>query len=85
VVLARTAARARKLALAQRLLEEACARNSRSAGQAWLALAQLHADALGQADKAREIYGRIVVQFPGTDAAKLAAAQGVGADRGVTG
>lgn len=84
VALARAAARAKKLVLAQRLLEEACARNSRSAGQAWLALAQLHADALGQADKAREIYARIIAEFPGSDAAKLAAAQGGMANRGVT-
>jgi hypothetical protein len=84
VVLARTAARAKKLVLAQRLLEEACARNSRSAGQAWLALAQLHADALGQADKARAIYGRIVAEFPGSEAAKLAAVQGGNAGRDLT-
>ena len=73
VMLAKAAVRAKKLALAQRLLDEACARNGRSAGQAWLALAQLHADALGQPDRAREIYRRVVAEFPGSDVAKLAA------------
>ena len=84
VVLAKAAARAKKLPLAQRLLEDACGRNGRSVGQAWLALAQLHAESLGQADRAREIYLKIVDQFPGTDVAKLATAQLGNASRGVT-
>ena len=75
VILAKAAARARKHALAQQLLEDACARNGRSLGQAWLALAQLHADTLGQPDRAREIYAKIVAELPGTDVAKLAAQQ----------
>ena len=73
VMLGKAAARARKLPLAQRLLDEACARNGRAVGQAWLALAQLHADALGQPERAREIYRKIVAEFPGSDVAKLAA------------
>jgi hypothetical protein len=75
MTLAKAASRGKKPELAQRLLESACARNGRSAGQALLALAQLHADTLGQADKAREIYGKVVEQFPGSDVAKIAALQ----------
>lgn len=75
VNLAKAAVRARKHPLAQRLLEEACARNGRSLGSAWLALAQLHAETLDQPDKAREIYEKIVAELPGTDVAKLAASQ----------
>lgn len=75
VILAKAASRARKVPLAQQMLEQACERKGRSAGQAWIALAQLHGDALGQPDKARDIYRQVVDQFPGTDVAKLAAAQ----------
>lgn len=75
VMLAKAAARGRKLPLAQRLLAEACGRSGRSVGPALLALAQLHADVLKQPDKAREIYAKVVSEFPGTDVAKLAAAQ----------
>jgi len=84
VGLAKAAVRAKKLVLAQALLEEACARNGRSVGQAWLALAQLHAESLGQADRAREIYRKIVDELPGSDVAKLATAQLGNASRGVT-
>jgi tetratricopeptide (TPR) repeat protein len=84
IMLAKAAARAGKLALAQGLLEAACARGGRSVGQAWLALAQLHADALGQTDRAREIYSKIIEQLPGSDVAKLAAAQIGHASQAVT-
>lgn len=84
IILAKAGARAGKLALAQRLLETACARNGRSVGQAWLALAQLHADALGQTARAREIYSKIVEGFPGSDVAKLAAVQIGHASQGIT-
>jgi tetratricopeptide (TPR) repeat protein len=73
VMLAKAATRAKKIPLAQRLLEDACARSGRSAGQALLALAQLHADTLGDTGKARELYTRIVDQFPNSDVARIAA------------
>jgi len=84
VVLAKAAVRAKKLVLAQALLEEACARNGRSVAQAWLALAQLHAESLGQADRAHAIYRKIVDEFPASDVAKLATAQLGHASLGVT-
>jgi len=84
VTLAKAAARAWKLTLAQRLLAEACGRSGRSVGPALLALAQLHADVLKEPAKAREIYARVVSEFPGTDVAKLAAAQLAAAGPAIT-
>jgi len=73
VALARGATRAKRLDLAERMLDEACARKGRAAGQAMLALAQLHGESLGNAARAKQIYQAIVHQFAGSDVAKIAA------------
>ncbi|MBV8759359.1 MAG: hypothetical protein JO257_18875 [Deltaproteobacteria bacterium] len=73
VAIARCAVRVKRLDLAERLLDDAVARKGRSCGQAMLALAQLHGDSLGNADRAAALYASIVEQFAGSDVAKVAA------------
>lgn len=72
VALARCAVRAKRLDLAERLLDDAVGRKGRTCGQAMLALAQLHGDSLGNSERASAIYAAIVEQFPGSDVAKIA-------------
>ena len=73
VAVARCAVRVKRLDLAERLLDDAVARKGRAGGQAMLALAQLHGDSLGNAERAAKIYAAIVEQYPGSDVAKIAA------------
>lgn len=72
VAIARCAVRVKRLDLAERLLDDAVARKGRACGQAMLALAQLHGDSLGNAERAAKIYAAIIEQYPGSDVAKVA-------------
>lgn len=72
VNLGRAAQRANKHDLARTLFERAAEKPGRGAAPALLALAQLHATSLAKPDDAAAIYRRIVAEYPGTDAAKIA-------------
>ncbi|MGE0545854.1 MAG: hypothetical protein AB7O24_06185 [Kofleriaceae bacterium] len=72
ITLSQAAVRNKNTELAKRLLEDAIARKGRGAGQALLALAQLHGDVLAQPDKAAAIYRDVIARFPGSDVARIA-------------
>lgn len=72
LALGKAAQRAKNHPLAQRLFDEGVAKEGRGKSQLMIAQAQLLGDVLGQPDAARDIYEKVIAQFAGTDAAKIA-------------
>ena len=72
LVLGKAATRAKKHDVAKKILEETVARKGRVESHAMVALAQLHAQ-MGEAARAEELYKQIVMQFPNSEASKMAA------------
>lgn len=77
VAVGRAAAAARDFHLAVRALRAAAdvAPDDPEGQRAWILLARVYADKLGDAARARQIYGYVVERYPGTDAATFAQAQ----------
>jgi hypothetical protein len=67
-----TAAQAKKLELAERLLAALGEKRGLYGGRALVALGRLYAEAMGRPERAKEIYARVVEQHPGTEMARFA-------------
>ena len=72
LALGKAALRAKSNTLAQRLFEEGIAKEGRATSQLLIALAQLLGDVLGRGEEARTIYEKVIKQYKGSDAAKIA-------------
>ncbi|MBI5479488.1 MAG: hypothetical protein HY906_11560, partial [Deltaproteobacteria bacterium] len=77
VAVGRAAAAAKEYHLAGRALRAAAdeAPDDPEAQRAWVLLARVYADKLGDAARARQIYGYVLERYPGTEAAAFARAQ----------